>query len=107
MQEPTKPTAIPLNPESSARLEELWKSSESGHLGFSPTIEPGFELDYYAGSTLPLLRLKIGILRCYLAPTIKPDELSRQIIAELEWIEKDLDIVWEALRFAMRLASSK
>lgn len=107
MQGRKKSAAIPLDPESLKRLQDLWKLSESGHLGFNPTIEPGLELDYYAGSTLPLLRLRIGILRHYLAPTIKPDELSREILVSLEWIEKDLDIVWETLRLAMTLIPAK
>jgi hypothetical protein len=107
MNELEKPKAIPLEPASLERLQLLWNSSESGELGFNPKIEPGFELDYYAGSTLLSLRLRIGILRYYLAPTIKPDELARHFVANLEWIEKDLDIVGEALRLARTLIPGK
>ncbi len=102
MQEPGKP-AIKLDQETLKRLQELWNATESGQLGFNPKIELGFELDYYAGSALPLLRLRIGILKRYLAPTINPHALSREFVASLEWIEKDLDIVEEALRLALKL----
>jgi hypothetical protein len=103
MNESEKPKAIPVEPVILERLQLLWNSSESGELGFSPKIEPGFELDYYAGSALLSLRLRIGILRHYLAPTIKPEELSRHFAASLEWVEKDLDIIGETLRLAMKL----
>jgi hypothetical protein len=107
MNELDRPKAILLEPASLERLQLLWSSSESGEVGFNPKIEPGFELDYYAGSTLLSLRLRIGILRYYLAPTIKPDELARHFVASLEWIERDLDIVGESLRLAMNLIPEK
>ena len=107
MPEKDRHAAIPITPESLKRLQELWKTSESGHLGFNPTIDPGLELDYYAGSTLVTMRLRVGILRYYLAPTVKPDELSRQMVAELEWLERDLDIVGESLRIMLELTQPR
>ena len=107
MQEPTKPIIIPLNPEELERLEESWKSTRSSQLGFKPQIEPGFELEFYAGHALFSLQMRIGILRKYLAPTISPDELAQKFATNLEWIEKDLLVIWESLRLAMKFSQAK
>jgi hypothetical protein len=91
-----------------APLHDAWKNTESGVSNPNKEVKPEFAIDFYAGSAMGDIGLRVGILGDLAArPDSDLEELRLRVVSDMGWIQKDLAVVYEAFRLLMKPARSK